>query len=468
MTIRLFALWVAIAVTPAFARDWYVNHETGADAATGEAQQPFRSIALAIKSAGPGDTIHLAPTGTPYREVASFYNKSGEAGRPITLDGHGAVLSGAEPLDPARWEQVTGGLYRGAPPVSGDAAVIGRWFFLIDGRVQRMGRSLKGPHSAWKAADALAPGQWTWNEKEGMFYLRTPGDRPLGECGIRAPIRSNGVALSGSCEHLVIRNLTATHVYNDGFNIHGYSRDILFENVLAVECGDDGISAHDDCTIEVRGMVSTGNSTGACHAGKSRTTSERMVIAGNHGYDYFVLNTGAHVLRDSRILCDAAQSLVVIGDQEEGAVCTLALDNVLLQGAGASSMIKANRNSVVNVSRCTFLNLSLPVAGESFSLRQSVVAGAPKPYIVIYEHTHWTAASNLYDLTYLRVGDTFYKPETFADYRTATGRDSDSLWTSVQFIDRSDGSFTPTEPVHEVGVIPSRLPEAIVSREADE
>lgn len=189
---------------------------------------------------------------------------------------------------------------------------------------------------------------------------------------------------------------------------------------------------------------------------------------GNHGYDYFVPDTGTHLLRDSRILCDAAQSLVVIGDAEKDAVCTLVLDNVLLQGTGASSMVKANRDSVVNVSQCTFLSLSLPVARESFSLRQSVVAGAPNPYIVIYEHTRWTAASNLYDLTYLRVGDTFYKPETFADYRTATGQDSDSLWTRGQFIDRSNGSFIPTEPVHEVGVIPSRLPEAIVSREADE
>ncbi|MEI9897947.1 MAG: hypothetical protein WDN28_29840 [Chthoniobacter sp.] len=56
--------------------------------------------------------------------------------------------------------------------------------------------------------------------------------------------------------------MNATHVYNDGYNIHGKCRDCVFEHIGAFECGDDGISAHDDCQYRVDGLVSIGNSTG--------------------------------------------------------------------------------------------------------------------------------------------------------------------------------------------------------------
>ncbi|MCX6982547.1 MAG: hypothetical protein NTV08_17615 [Verrucomicrobia bacterium] len=52
-----------------------------------------KTIHEAIKIAQPGDTIHLEPI--VYRDCAGVYGKKSEAGKPITLDGHGATLEGS-------------------------------------------------------------------------------------------------------------------------------------------------------------------------------------------------------------------------------------------------------------------------------------------------------------------------------------------------------------------------------------
>lgn len=448
---------LALAASGAVGRDWYVDQSVGDDAAAGEQAAPLRTIAKGIRSAQPGDTVHLVPGGRPYHEPVAFFNKSGEPGRPIIVDGHGATISGAVPLDPKVWEAMGGGLYRCAKLIKPDDAIVQRFFFLFEGRTNRMGRSLKGPKEPYREPGALKPGEWTWVAAEQAFYLKVAPARPLAECSVEAPLLSSGVAVAGACEHLVIRNLTVTHVHNDGFNIHGATRDVRFENVRAIECGDDGISAHDDCEITVDGMVSVGNSTGVCHAGTSRTVSRRMVIAGNHGYDYYVLETGSHELRDSVIVADAAQSVVVYGPKDPPGACRLKLDNVLVQGSGKSVVLKFYAHSVVEATRCTFSGLSPIIAGDSFTLRRSVVAGEPEPYLMIYAHAAWQAEANLYDLQYLRVGDRFHQADRFTAYQQASGQDAGSRWSKVQFAVPFDGRVV--EPAAgEAGVDPARLP----------
>jgi len=75
-----------------------VDPATGDDANDGHTK-PVKTIARAVKLAQPGETVHLAP-GT-YDESADLTNKHG-----ITLDGHGAVLDGSEPVTSKEWEQV--------------------------------------------------------------------------------------------------------------------------------------------------------------------------------------------------------------------------------------------------------------------------------------------------------------------------------------------------------------------------
>ncbi len=333
----------------------------------------FPGIAQAIRAAQPGDTIHLEPR--VYHEYAGFHARKGEPGRPITLDGHGATLDGSEPLDPAQWRQVEPGLWVAddlLPSLSD--SVLGRWYFLFDGQMQRMGRTSKGRKADFKAPAGLQPGEWTFvrdpareqsasKRIHGRFFIRLAPGQALVQAGIRLPVRSAGVQLSGDNAHLVIRNLTATHVYNDGFNIHGDCREVVFENIRAIECGDDGISAHESAQYRVDGLVSIGNSTGITDIGTSQTSYRNVFLARNVGYDLFFLDAGRYSVSKALIHSSAQNPLVITG--RAGGQCRLVLEQVHLRRLVEPRQGAVAQNAVLEARHCTFEGLDLQVTGTA-------------------------------------------------------------------------------------------------------
>lgn len=343
------------------------------------------TIHHAVKLAGPGDTIHLEP-GKVYRDYAGFYGKKGEPGKPITLDGHGATLEGSNPLDPAQWTEVSPGHFSCArlmPTLNG--AMLARWFFLFDGKVQRMGRVSKGKSAPLKAPDELAPGEWTFVETsppardhgvaiEGVFHLRLAAGQALADANIAVPVRSAGVQFSGDNAHLVIRNLTATHPYNDGFNIHGDCREVVFENIRAIECGDDGISAHESARYRVDGFVSIGNSTGICDTGTAQTSYTNVFIEDCVGFDLYFLDEGRYSLTNAIVLSSAQNPLAVTGRTEGD--CRLTMENVLIRRLVEPRPVNIAARAVVGGKRCTFEGLDLKVTGTATWVN-SLVNGQP-------------------------------------------------------------------------------------------
>ncbi|MFA7005013.1 MAG: HEAT repeat domain-containing protein, partial [Verrucomicrobiia bacterium] len=421
---------------PVFGRELRVDPAKGDDASVAG---PFKTITRAIRIAASGDTIHLAPG--CYRESAAFHDKSGEPGRPITLDGRGATLDGGEPIKPSDWEMVSPGLYRNRRLLSVNPANLGRWFFVFDGKMNHMGRTSKGPSKPLKKIEELAAGEWTyisdtpivrkseggkpWDARrvKGAFYIKIDSAKTLADCRIEAPIRANGVSFSGRCEHLVVRNVTSTHVHNDGFNIHGYSRDILLENVKAIDCGDDGVSAHDDCQIRVNGLVSSGNSTGICDVGDSVSHYNRVFIKDCLGHDICFLDTNEHSVSNSVVQSSAWRTLVITGGPNTNKVCTLWLDNVLISRVTGTNEVRVAAGAVLDARRVTLCNLNVLATGGAVTLRDSIIAGAPPPEISIWKGVRWQADRNLYDAHFIRLDQTFYSPKTFAYYQRATGQD---------------------------------------------
>ena len=319
------------------------------------------SIANAIKAAQPGDTIHLEPK--VYRDYAGFYAKKGEPGKPITLDGHGATLEGSDPLDPAQWKEVSPGLYAADDLLPRlDDAIIGRWFFLFGGEMQLMNRTSKGHSEPLKKPEDLQPGEWTFvkdpsREKPvsrqiyGTFYLRITPGHSLAQEEIASPVRSAGVQFSGANAHLVIKNLTATHPYNDGFNIHGDCRDCVFENIRAIECGDDGISAHESAQYRVDGFASIGNSTGICDTGSAQTSYNNIFLARNVGFDLYFLDNGRYRITNAVVLSQSQNPFSVTGRQDQR--CQLEVDNLLFRRLGPPKPAFIAATASVNARRLT-------------------------------------------------------------------------------------------------------------------
>ncbi len=335
--------------------------------------QDAPTIAHAIKAALPGDVIHLEPK--VYRDYAGFYGKKGEPGKPITLDGHGATLEGSDPLDPTQWKEVSPGLYAAdnlLPRL--DDAIIGRWFFLIDGRMQLMGRTSKGRSEPLKKPEELQPGEWTFvkdpsREKPpskqiyGTFFIKLAPETKLAEAHVAVPVRSAGVQFSGDNAHLVIRNITATHPYNDGFNIHGDCRDVVFENIAAIECGDDGISAHESAQYRVDGFVSMGNSTGITDTGTAQTSYNNVFLAKNIGFDLFFLDDGRYSITNALVLSSAQNPLSITGRTTGD--CRMKMQNILLRRLTAPRVGSVALRAELEAGGCTFEGMEIKVAGSA-------------------------------------------------------------------------------------------------------
>lgn len=448
---------------PRTGRSIHVDPAQGSDGNDGVAQ-PVKTIARAIRLAEPGDTIHLAPS--VYYESADFSNKHGDPGNPITLDGHGAVLDGSEPVTADTWESLGDGLFRKQHLLKHiDEAVIGRWFMLWNGRMNHMGRTMKGPKAPLKKPADLQPDEWTYVAAEDAFYIRLAPGQSLEAASIRYPARSAGIIESMAASHLTVRNLTNTHVYNDGCNIHGITRDCRFENIASIECGDDGFSAHDDCHCEIDGFLSVGNSTGIADANASVTHYRRVLIRDCLGIDVLMIGDGEHSLTDAVVLSSAATPLNM--DPVSGAgrsPCRLRLENVLFRRVGPAAEMRVNRGSSLSAERCTLLGAKLHAVGGTIGLGRSILAGQPRPEILLDANATWQGSGNLYDLAALRVGGREYQGNELSAQLKQLGGEADSRWLPL---DVDEAGHVAGQPA-DVGVDQATLDRSVPQRPAEQ
>jgi hypothetical protein len=435
MTFLSLLLMFAGGSSAGFATDLHVDPNNGDDAADGSVS-PVKTIAAAIRQSKPGDTIHLKPD-MVYRDWAAFFDKSGEPEHPITLDGHGATLDGCDPLDPQGWVEVEPGLFRNDNLMPLTDAIIDRWFFVMDGQLNRMQRCSKGPSQPLKMPQELLSGEWTFVKDPdrtkaartgyifGSFWIRLPAKVSLLEAKIEVPVRTAGVLIRGTSSHLVIRNLTATRPYNDGFNLSD-SREIRLENIRAINCGDDGISAHGHCHYSVKGFHSIGNATGICDTGTSETTYDDVLIRNCIGFDLFFLDSGIYTIRNAQVISSAAKAFYLQGRE------------------GTAGEVRVSANCLLKAEHLTLLNLDVQATGGTIELSRSFIGGEipvadvqsgdaasdqpRKPNLHLWKDATWRGNGNWYDLKSARVDRVTFAQSEFEGFAQAVAAEQGSRW----------------------------------------
>lgn len=287
----LYLLFSAYAVN-AFATDYYVDNVKGSDANNGVAQEKaFQTIRQGVSVLKAGDRLILTANDEPYPENLRIRDRSGEVSKPIEIDGRGARLSGETRIPAEKWRAEGSGLYSTEHAIKQFDRH--RFYMIIDGNMNRMGRCSKGGVSAaFKKTADLADNEWTWVEAENRLYVRLPNGKDPGSVRLAIPTSKchSGVELEGNCRFVIIRNLTVTHFPNDGYNLHGNCTDIEFYNISARYNGDDGISGHETCSFMVDGFRAEGNATGICHILECIGVHKNVVLKKATGIELLMQN----------------------------------------------------------------------------------------------------------------------------------------------------------------------------------
>jgi hypothetical protein len=231
----LFICAILLMPSGAGAAVYYVNNLQGGDEASVNGLQPiitsdgrpFATVNAALARAKAGDEIRLVNTGVPYRQRVDIYKKEGTKENPIVVDGNGSVLYGSSPLVPEQWEEIAPDLYKSNGFKCGDP---NRLYFIYKGKLNRMGKTIKGSlvQSYPQDPAALKPGEWTCDSEKKTFYVRlAPGDDL--DC-MEFPVLLSGVAINDS-SWIVVRNIKATRFWNDGFGLGRNTKNIRLEQI---------------------------------------------------------------------------------------------------------------------------------------------------------------------------------------------------------------------------------------------
>ena len=438
ISLGLVALWSGCLI----ADDIHVDPVHGDDG-SGRSSKVLKTIGKAIQVAQPGDTIHLSPI--TYRDWAAFFDKSGAPGKPIVLDGHGATLDGCDVLSPNGWTETEAGLFKNDDLMPLTDAIIDRWFFVFDGIINRMARCSKGPSEPLKSPNELGDYEWTFikdleRSKSaktgyifGSFWIRLPKDKSFQHANIEYPFRMAGVAMRGKCSHFVVRNLTATRPYNDGFNLSD-CQDVRLENIQAIDCGDDGISAHGHCKYEVFGFRSIGNATGICDTGESETAYDKVFIERCIGFDLYFLGTGTYKIENAHIRSTSTRPLYLQGDESSSERCKVLLKNVWLERLTAGGEVRVSSNCTLEAVHCTFSNLNWQATGGNIAIERCCIEGdnsastSVKPQLHLWPKARWTGRENHYDWGSVRVGERSFSEGDLLGFQSAVESDESSRW----------------------------------------
>lgn len=349
----LDSFWLGLS--PLAAANLHVNPEVGSDANVGSEEAPFKTLQAAINKATEGDVIHLHPQGAIYRQSGHFRSQVG-----ITIEGNGVTLDGADPLPTTGWEEIEDGLFRRKLK----RTPLDRHLLIFEGRMERMGRTQSSNSPEFPTVSELKPGQFCFeNIDEAFGWLYVRGDITKLEWATRV----NGIATSGECRKLAVRNLCARNFLNDGFNVHGDCRELQFQDIEGFDCFDEGFSAHESaqCTTD-RGTF-FGNQNGIADVNSAETTYRNCRFYGNVNVDVLLIGS-KHALVDCEIINSTSAAALVAGPRTKGEPFVLHVERVSIttKDKDQSARVRLDGGDV-KIHECRFVHVDLNTTGSNVS-----------------------------------------------------------------------------------------------------
>lgn len=414
------------------AATYYVNNKVGDDLNTGTtADAPLATIAHAVSLCKTSDTLVLANTGVPYYESLKLGRLGGTPQQPLVIEGNGAVLSGLEIIEPARWQKMADGLY--LLPV--DVQPYGNPFLVNRG--QRLNSA--------ESVESLAAEEHFWDRESGVYFRCAPG-KTLESYELAATLNVSGL-ITTSASYIVCRNLICEHFSNDGFNMHGDCRGIYLENVVARHNGDDGISIHESGGLVVRNAYVHHNTYGLQDVNASRSFYNGVIAEDNQVGASF--HGGFHSLVDCVISGSQTDQIDVVADipkhligAEDNPICraTVFVKNVILRGNGNRAAIRVRDHAQVVVENSlvtgSLVGVYVHRQGQCH-LTTSVIAECDTS--IVSETPDVFRDYNIYHPGQMKWLGTDYSPQQWDTFRAAAGHDEHSRISPVKISD--DGSI---------------------------
>lgn len=235
-----------------------------------------------------GEEIHRAPL---------IISQGGTPEKPEVFDGQGMIIDLGIDVTTHDWQKY-GDVWTSRGPF-GDHPMPnstgGRAALFIEEVPLRIARDRMAEKNSgvpgkviFVAPEALKPGEMGFTT-EGEIYFRWPSTKTPGSARIILPPLKLASGVSITCSHIIVRNITAIHAANDGFNIHADRIGVRLENVKAFSNGDEGISAHETVQMDVvNSEIAWNYATGVADVGDSITTYTNCKVHDNHaGAFYF-------------------------------------------------------------------------------------------------------------------------------------------------------------------------------------
>lgn len=249
-------------------------------------------------------------------------SQGGTAAEPAVFDGQGLVIDLARDVTDQPWQH-DGDLWTHRGPLLDRANnEAGQVAGLIlddvplsiprDLAAEKLHPDRKG--KCYVAPAALKPGEMGYAEDDSI-YFRWPAGKDPGQTHILLPPDPGTSCVTIACSYITVKNVTAKHAANDGFNIHGKWVGIRLENIRAIANADEGISAHDDVQMDVVHAEIAWNGSaagGVADVNRTRTAYRYCTVHDNLAAAFYFSGQG-HRVSDTLIYNQAKDFSVVRG-----------------------------------------------------------------------------------------------------------------------------------------------------------